>query len=154
MVPPTLTASQPILVVDDNEDDFYATRRALDKANLRNTVIRAASGDEALALLRSTTGARPGMVLLDLNMPGLDGRKTLEAIKHDPVLKSIPVIILTTSTDERDIGKCYELGANTYIHKPVDIDGLIAAMQRLKNYWFEIALLPRDDKPSPSAPKS
>ena len=77
-------------------------------------------------------------------MPGLDGRKTLEIIKRTPELKRIPVVILTTSDDERDVSACYEMGANTYIQKPVDFDGLIAAIKQLKEYWFEIALLPKD----------
>ena len=89
-------------------------------------------------------GARPGLVLLDLNMPGMDGRKTLEVIKQDDTLKQIPVIILTTSSDERDIQACYQTGANTYVQKPVSFDGLIEAIKRLKAYWFEIALLPKE----------
>jgi two-component system response regulator len=88
---------------------------------------------------------KPGIILLDLNMPGLDGRKTLEIIKRTQQLRSIPVVILTTSNDERDVQACYDLGANTYIQKPVDFDGLISAIKRLKEYWFEIALLPKDD---------
>ena len=87
-----------------------------------------------------------GLILLDLNMPGLDGRKTLEIIKQNQALKKIPVVILTTSDDERDVKACYELGANTYVQKPVDFDGLIAAVKRLKQYWFEIALLPKEDE--------
>jgi len=136
--------SQTILIVDDSEDDFYATRRALAKANLHNPVEHAASGKSALEWLQSKSNAKPGLILLDLNMPGIDGRKTLELIKLDDALKTIPVIILTTSNDERDIKACYAMGANTYIQKPVDFDGLIEAMKRLKDYWFEIALLPKE----------
>jgi two-component system response regulator len=88
--------------------------------------------------------SRPGLVLLDLNMPGMDGRKTLEVIKRDDALKQIPVIILTTSADERDIHDCYQTGANTYVQKPVSFEGLIEAIKRLKAYWFEIALLPKE----------
>src|SRR6202012_1007559 len=109
----------------------------------RNAIIHAPSGEEAIACLNTERALRPGLVLLDLNMPGQDGRKTLEIIKRSPELKKIPVIILTTSDDERDVKACYELGANTYIQKPVDFDGLIAAIRRLKEYWFEIALLPK-----------
>lgn len=141
-----LRESQPILIVDDSEDDFYAAQRALDKANLHNPISRASSGEEALEMLRSRTSARPGLILLDLNMPGIDGRKTLEIIKGDSMLKTIPVVILTTSADERDVANCYALGANTYIQKPVDFDGLIEAMKRLKGYWFEIALLPKEER--------
>jgi CheY-like chemotaxis protein len=141
--PGPLRESQPILVVDDSTDDFEATKRAFGKANLHNPIKHARSGEVALAYLRSEDATRPGLILLDLNMPGLDGRKTLEIIKRTPNLKKIPVVILTTSDDERDVKACYELGANTYVQKPVDFDGLIAAVQRLKEYWFEIALLPK-----------
>lgn len=137
-------AGQPILIVEDSADDFDATKRAFAKANLRNAIARAKSGEEALAYLRSPESARPGLILLDLNMPGLDGRKTLEIIKGTEELKKIPVVVLTTSDDERDVKACYALGANTYIQKPVDFDGLIAAIQRLKEYWFEIAILPKE----------
>ncbi|MEJ0060419.1 MAG: response regulator [Terricaulis sp.] len=135
---------QPILIVEDSADDFEATKRAFGKANLRNAIAHALSGEEALAYLRSNTEVRPGLILLDLNMPGIDGRKTLEIIKGTDTMKDIPVVVLTTSDDERDIKACYELGANTYIQKPVDFDGLISAIQRLKEYWFEIAILPKE----------
>jgi two-component system response regulator len=88
---------------------------------------------------------KPGLILLDLNMPGLDGRKTLQAIKSNLHWRKIPVVILTTSDDERDIEGCYALGANTYVQKPVDLDGLFSAVQRLKEYWFEIAILPLEE---------
>lgn len=132
--------TQPILIVEDSEDDFEATIRAFKRANLKNPVHWASSGYEALELLENMP--RPGLILLDLNMPGLDGRKTLEMIKSNDTWRKIPVVILTTSDDERDIEGCYALGANTYVQKPVDLDGLFAAIQRLKEYWFEIAILP------------
>jgi two-component system response regulator len=146
-----LPDSQPILIVEDSMDDFEATKRAFWKVNLRNAVRHVLSGEEALSYLRSDDARMPGLILLDLNMPGMDGRKTLEIIKRTPGLRKIPVVILTTSDDERDVQACYELGANTYIQKPVDFDGLIAAIKRLKEYWFEIALLPKeadDEKPN------
>jgi CheY-like chemotaxis protein len=144
IAPNTLRESQPILIVDDSLDDYEATKRAFGKANLVNAIRHARSGEVALAYLQSEEAIMPGLILLDLNMPGLDGRKTLEIIKRSPSLKKIPVVILTTSDDERDIKACYELGANTYVQKPVDFDGLISAVKRLKEYWFEIALLPKD----------
>lgn len=140
-----LSPSQPILIVEDSEDDFEATKRAFTKANLRNPIQHAFSGEEALTYLQNDASAKPGIVLLDLNMPGMDGRKTLEHIKQNIIWRKIPVVILTTSDDERDVKACYELGANTYIQKPVDFDGLIAAIRQLKEYWFEIALLPKDE---------
>ncbi len=136
--------AQPILVVEDSLDDFEATKRAFDKANLRNHIAHAKSGEDALAYLNGPESCMPGLILLDLNMPGLDGRRTLEIIKHTEKTKRIPVVILTTSDDERDVQACYALGANTYIQKPVDFDGLISAIRRLKEYWFEIALLPKE----------
>lgn len=150
MIPP-LTQSQSILLVEDNQDDYEATSRAFKKANLCNPIVWCRSGQAALDYLRRAGAgkeapmhSRPGLVLLDLNMPGMDGRKTLEAIKQDEALKQVPVIILTTSADERDIQACYQSGANTYVQKPVSFDGLIEAIRRLKAYWFEIALLPKE----------
>jgi two-component system response regulator len=146
-----LTKSQSILLVEDNQDDYEATSRAFKKANLSNPIVWCKSGQDALDYLKKQgaykdepKSARPGLVLLDLNMPGMDGRKTLEVIKQDDTLKQIPVIILTTSSDERDIQSCYQTGANTYVQKPVSFDGLIEAIRRLKAYWFEIALLPKE----------
>jgi CheY-like chemotaxis protein len=150
MIPP-LSQSQSILLVEDNPDDYESTCRAFKKANLSNPVVWCQSGRDALDYLKcegaykdAGISSRPGLVLLDLNMPGVDGRKTLEVIKQDNALKRIPVIILTTSADERDIKACYQAGANTYVQKPVSFDGLIEAIKRLKAYWFEIALLPKE----------
>ena len=145
-----LSQSQSILLVEDNQDDYEATCRAFTKANLGNPIVWCKSGRDAMDFLKQEGAhknagkcSRPGLILLDLNMPGMDGRKTLEAIKQDNTLKQIPVIILTTSADERDIQACYQTGANTYVQKPVSFDGLIEAIKRLKEYWFEIALLPK-----------
>jgi two-component system response regulator len=141
---------QPILFVEDSEDDYEAAVRAFNKVNLHNPVNWCRSGSEALDFLAQRgdyadpeKAPRPGLILLDLNMPGLDGRKTLQMIKQDAKLRDIPVIILTTSADQRDIEHCYQIGANTYIQKPVSFDGLIDAIKRLKEYWFEVAILPR-----------
>jgi two-component system response regulator len=146
-----LSQSQSILLVEDNQDDFEATSRAFKKANLHNPIVWCKSGRDALDCLKregaynnASQGSRPGLVLLDLNMPGMDGRKTLEVIKQDDALKRIPVIILTTSADERDVNACYQMGANTYVQKPVSFEGLIEAIMRLKAYWFDIALLPKE----------
>lgn len=141
--------SQAILLVEDSEDDYESTIRAFQKANLHNTVYWCKSGKETLDFLnregefKDTNHARPGMILLDLNMPGMDGRRTLQLIKESPELRSIPVIILTTSGDQRDVDRCYEMGANSYVQKPVSFDGLIESIKRLKEYWFEIVLFPK-----------
>ena len=131
-----LRESQPILIVEDSADDFEATKRAFVKANLRNAIAHVLSGEEALAYLRSDTKTKPGLILLDLNMPGLDGRKTLEIIKQAPNLKKIPVVILTTSREERDIVGSYDLGANSYVRKPVDFAQFIEAARQLGLYWL------------------
>lgn len=143
--------AQSILIIEDSEDDYEATLRAFKRTNLHNPVFWCKSGQDALDFLThtgvhkgETNSTKPGLILLDLNMPGLDGRKTLQHIKEDSALKKIPVIVLTTSSDERDIEACYQIGANTYVQKPVSFDGLIEAIKRLKEYWFEIALLPKE----------
>jgi two-component system response regulator len=145
---------QTILLVEDNPDDHEATVRALRKANMANPVVWCQSGEDAIDQLQGIgkEPLRPGMVLLDLNMAGMDGRQTLQLIKEDPILKHIPVIILTTSGDERDVEDTYQFGANSYIQKPVSFDGLIDAMKRLKGYWFELALLPRTSKEEKAPP--
>lgn len=135
--------SQPLLLIEDSADDYEATTRAFAKANLYNPVIWCKSGEEALELLHGKKIEWPGLIMLDLNMPGLDGRKVLALLKEDEKLRQIPVIILTTSADTRDIEECYRMGANSYVQKPVSFDGLIEAIRRLKEYWFEMALLPK-----------
>jgi len=141
--------NQPILVIEDSPEDFETTVRGLKKAGVARQILRCEDGDEALSFLRGCAGdeedggnRRPGMILLDLNLPGTDGREVLAEIKKDPALRAIPVIVLTTSQDERDVRTCYEAGANSYIHKPVHIGTFMKAIQGLKNYWFDIVVLP------------
>jgi CheY-like chemotaxis protein len=147
-VPETL--SQPILLVEDSPEDFETTERALRKSGLKNPIFRCSDGDEALDFLHRRgrfadpeTSPRPGVILLDLNLPGTDGREVLNEVKTDPKLKQIPVIVLTTSKDDRDIEVCYRCGANSYIQKPVDLDGFMKAIERLNDYWFEVVILPK-----------
>jgi CheY-like chemotaxis protein len=141
---------QAILVVEDSPEDFEATTRVLRKSGLANPIYRCNDGDEALDYLfqrgqfgKSGLAPRPSVILLDLNLPGTDGRDVLVEIKAHDLLKLIPVIVLTTSSDERDIEKCYQAGANSYVKKPVDLSGFVSAIQRLKDYWFEIVILPK-----------
>lgn len=148
-----LGAQQLILIVEDSDDDYEATQRALKKSgNLGNPLFRCCDGQEALDYLHQKGPfegkdvVRPGLILLDLNMPGIDGHAVLRAIKEDDSFKDIPVVVLTTSDAKRDIDACYKDGANTYIQKPVDLDGFFKAIQRLKEYWFEIAILPAPSK--------
>jgi CheY-like chemotaxis protein len=149
----TIDRSQSILIVEDSPEDYEATVRAFRKSGLANLIYRCESGEETLDYLYRRgvyadpkTSPRPGIILLDLNLPGLDGRHVLKMIKKDPDLKIIPAIVLTTSTDERDIESCYLDGANSYIHKPVDLNGFIVSIQRLRDYWFEIVVLPKEGK--------
>ncbi len=142
----------PILLVEDSPEDTEAMLRAFRKAGLANPVQHCSDGDDALDFLfqrgrYAAPGAppRPIVILLDLNLPGTDGREVLAEIKQDERLKMIPVVVLTTSSDERDIQKCYQMGANSYIKKPVDLDGFMRAVQLLKDYWFEIVILPKQD---------
>lgn len=144
------TLSQPILLIEDSPEDFETTERAFRRSGLKNPIFRCADGDEALEFLHRRgryaepdKAPRPGVILLDLNLPGTDGREVLAEIKRDPNLKKIPVIVLTTSKDERDVEACYRFGANSYIQKPVDIDGFMKAIERLNDYWFEVVILPR-----------
>ena len=145
--------SQLLLIVEDNDDDYFATMRAFKKANLANQIRRCTNGDQALDYLMqrgefSAPGAapRPGLILLDLNLPGTDGREILCAIKEEPDLLKIPVIVLTTSNAEQDIEKCYASGANSYVQKPVDFERFIGAVARLSDYWLNVSILPKNSK--------
>jgi CheY-like chemotaxis protein len=145
--------SQLILIVEDNDDDYIATMRAFKKANLLNPVRRCTNGDQALDYLTrrgefSAPDAAPcpSIILLDLNLPGTDGRTVLYTIKVTPELKNIPVIILTTSNSEQDIERCYAAGANSYVQKPVDFEGFIQAIARLSEYWLEVSVLPKNSQ--------
>lgn len=141
------SSSQPILLVDDSLDDYEATVRALRRSGVANAIEHCTDGKQALDYLyrRGNYGdaTAPGVILLDLNLPGIDGREVLVTIKGDAALKKIPVIVLTTSSDERDVEACYRDGANSYVQKPVDLAGFMKAVQKLKDYWFEIVILPR-----------
>lgn len=144
---------QAILLVEDSPEDCEATVRALRSAGLANPIVHCADGDDALDFLRrrgryaayaATMTPRPGLVLLDINLPGTDGREVLAEIKADASLQLIPVIMLTSSSDPRDVDACYRAGANSYMTKPVGLQGLMDAVQHLKDYWFEIAVWPQD----------
>ena len=144
------TPSQPILLVEDSPEDFETTERAFRKSGLKNPIFRCSDGEEALDFLLRRgsfadpeTSPRPGVILLDLNLPGTDGREVLQEIKAHPDLKKIPVIVLTTSKDDRDVQACYQAGASSYVQKPVDLDGFMKAIERLNDYWFEVVILPK-----------
>ncbi len=141
-----------ILFVEDSEEDFLTVKRAFKKAGIKNSIFRVKTGDDAIDYLNKEGKfendpevTRPGLIFLDLNLPGLDGREVLRKIKSSTDNRKIPVIVLTTSGDERDIEDCYQDGANSYIQKPVEFSGFVEAMSRLKDYWFEISILPKEN---------
>lgn len=139
-----------ILMADDDEEDRDLTREALERAHLTNQVRFVGDGQELLDYLRregryadhGEDAPRPGIILLDLNMPKKDGREALAEIKADPDLKRIPIVVLTTSSDEEDVLRSYNLGVNSFITKPVTFGSLVDVMGAWGRYWFEIVELP------------
>jgi CheY-like chemotaxis protein len=134
-----------ILLIEDNPDDVEITRRALEKGRVMNELIVARDGQEALDILFGAKNGEtrcPGLILLDLNLPKVDGREVLEKIKADPKLKRIPVVVLTVVTREEDIVRSYDLGVNTFITKPVRFQDFIKVVTTIKEYWLLIATLP------------
>ena len=135
-----------ILLVEDSPGDVRLTKEALREGKVRNTLHVVPDGVEALAFLRHegryAAVPRPDVILLDLNLPKKDGREVLAEIKGDDNLRRIPVVILTTSQDERDVLRAYELHANCYITKPVDLDQFIAVIQSIESFWLTIVTLP------------
>ncbi|HJU24853.1 MAG TPA: response regulator [Casimicrobiaceae bacterium] len=135
-----------VLLVEDNPGDARLTQEALREGKLRNRIHHARDGVEALAFLRHEGEYRdapvPDIILLDLNMPRKDGREVLAEIKADPKLRFIPVVILTTSEAENDIVRSYELHANCYITKPVDLDKFTRIVHTIEDFWLEVVTLP------------
>jgi len=139
-----------ILICDDDEDDRLLTRQALEDAHVSNTVMFVEDGEQLLDYLyqrgeyAGETGEapRPGLILLDLNMPNMDGREALKVIKEDETLRDIPVVVLSTSGLDEDIVRSYKLGVNSFITKPVTFSGFVEAMNVLGRYWLEIVELP------------
>jgi len=135
-----------ILLVEDNPGDVRLTREALREGKVRNNLNVVDDGVKALAFLRRegeyAEAPRPDLVLLDLNLPRMGGREVLEAIKANPELRSIPVVVLTSSQAEQDIARAYELQANCYVTKPVDLDQFIAVVKSIEDFWFTIVRLP------------
>lgn len=138
-----------ILMADDDDDDFLLTQKALKASKLLNTLVRVADGEELMDYLlekgeyESQETQRPGIILLDLNMPRKDGREALAEIKSYDHLKDIPVVVFTTSKAEEDVFKTYQLGVSSFITKPVTFNNLLEVMSSLGRYWFEIVELPK-----------
>ena len=135
-----------ILLVEDNPGDVRLTREALTANNIRNTLHVVADGVQALAFLRKqgkhAEAPRPNLILLDLNLPKKDGREVLAEIKGNGDLRRIPVVVLTTSGAEEDILKAYDLNANCYVTKPVDLDSFIKVVKSIESFWVTIVELP------------
>lgn len=137
-----------ILLADDDSDDRMLARDALAESRLANDLRFVQDGEELMDYLyrrnkySNEEAPRPGLILLDLNMPKKDGREALREIKSDPNLRHIPIVVLTTSKAEEDIYRTYDLGVNSFITKPVTFDGLVSVMRGLGRYWFEIVELP------------
>ncbi|HEY9640936.1 MAG TPA: response regulator [Coleofasciculaceae cyanobacterium] len=139
----------PLLIIEDSNEDFAAFQRFLPQSSLSIPIHRCADGDEALAFLYRTdryahpnNAPRPGMILLDLNLPGTDGREVLRQIKQDESLRLIPVVVFTTSNNPGDMEACYQQGVNDYIIKPMDFTLLKRSVQTIIDYWFETTVLP------------
>ncbi|WP_238012402.1 response regulator [Dactylosporangium sp. AC04546] len=140
-----------ILLVDDNPDDVAFTRRALAKNHVTNPVVVAHDGAEALDLLLPPDGAaplQPALVLLDMKLPKYDGHEVLQRLRADPATRVLPVVVLTTSSEERDIVESYRLGANSYVRKPVAFADFVAATDVLSRYWLAV------NEPVPARPGS
>jgi CheY-like chemotaxis protein len=142
-----------LLVVDDSPEDLEATLRALRKAGSQCRVEHCADGEEALDYLHRRgcyaapqAAPRPALVLLDLNLPGTDGREVLAEVKAAERLRAIPIVVFTTSGSERDVEACYRAGANGYVQKPVRVDDLVTVLSKLEEFWFGAARLPNPEK--------
>jgi CheY-like chemotaxis protein len=135
----------PLLVVEDSNEDFEALQRFLQRSPTSIPIQRCVSGEQALAFLYRTgaysdreSSPRPGLIVLDLNLPGTDGREVLRRIKQDASLKTIPVVVFTTSNNPKDLADCYQYGVNSYIVKPINFAQLKQDIQTLVDYWFEV----------------
>lgn len=144
-----MTTGRPIeiLLVEDNPGDVDLTREMVEASKVRNVIRNVTDGVEALAYLRRqppyTKAVRPDLILLDLNIPRMDGRAVLSEVKQDPDLKDIPVVVLTTSEAESDILKSYQLYANCYITKPVDLNKFATIIRSIEDFWLTVVKLPR-----------
>ena len=147
----TLSDTELILIVEDNPIDYEMTVRAFKKTGIQNPIFRCEDGDDALDFLYrrgkyqdNKETDRPVLIILDLNLPGTDGKEVLTQIKADSNLRAIPVIILTTSNNEKDINFCYQHGSNCYLQKPVGIDDFVDTINKLKAFWFNTVIISKE----------
>jgi len=138
-----------LLVVEDSDADFDALKRLLTKMGFSNPIYRAEDGEDAIDFIfhlgeykDEEIAPKPTLVLLDLNLPGTDGREVLAKVKEDENLKAIPIIIFTTSPNPKDVETCYKWGANSYMLKPMKMSDLQASLETFIVHWFEVVLLP------------
>ncbi|WP_445747884.1 response regulator [Polaribacter sp.] len=134
-----------ILLVEDNEGDILLTTEAFEESNINSKISVARNGQEALDFLYKTgnflNAEKPDLILLDINMPILNGHEVLEKIKNDSELKKIPVIMLTTSSNQQDIDRAYKNHANSYITKPIEIQDFLETIQKIEEFWLQISTL-------------
>ncbi|MGB3512664.1 MAG: response regulator [Microcoleaceae cyanobacterium] len=142
-----------LLVVEDSEEDYTTLLRIIRKQGFEHPIYHCLDGDEALDFLLHTgeysnpeTAPRPTLILIDLNLPGTDGREVIKVIKEHKELKIIPVVVFSTSSNPQDIQVCYEEGVNSYMQKPVNLKSLSKNIEYFLSYWFETAILPNDEK--------
>lgn len=135
-----------ILLVEDNPADVRLTMECLKEAKVANRLHAIVDGEEALDFLfrrgQHEDAPRPDVILLDLNLPGIDGRAILKQVKEDPILRVIPVVVLTSSEAESDIAKAYESHANCFISKPIDFESFLQVVQSIEDFWFAVVKLP------------
>jgi CheY-like chemotaxis protein len=147
----TIKLYEPLLVAEDSDEDFVALQRLMQRMHVQNPIYRCPDGDSVLDFLYNEANSserevmsRPSVILLDLNLPGMDGRDVLEHLKQDQSFKEIPIVVFTTSANPRDIEFCYEKGANGYLIKPMDSRQLQKTIQAFVDYWLEANIPPTD----------
>ncbi|WP_017654493.1 response regulator [Fortiea contorta] len=143
---------QPLLVVEDSNEDFKMLQRLMRRLAVQNPIYRCTSGDEVLDFLyregnysSPNVAPRPSVILLDLNLPGIDGREILGRLKQDHSLKKIPIVVFSTSSNPQDVELCYQKGANGYLVKPMDAQELQKIVQAFVDYWLQVNTLPTPD---------
>lgn len=146
----SVALEHPLLLVEDSPEDYETTVRTLGRVGLTHATFHCDNGDDALDFLYRrgafkglTAASRPRLILLDLYLPGTDGRQVLAQVKQDPELKVIPTVVFSWSDNAADVRDCYEAGANSYLRKPMDLPELTTTMATFKDYWFTIGILPR-----------
>jgi CheY-like chemotaxis protein len=145
----TAKVNDVLLVVEDSNEDFKILQRLMRRMSVQNPIYRCTSGDEVLEYLnqdvsncKADAPSKPSVILLDLNLPGIDGREILEMLKQDSSYQEIPVVVFTTSSNPGDIETCYKKGANGYLIKPMDAKELQKTVQAFVNYWLEVNIPP------------